>query len=320
MAIYKLGSKGEEVRRIQQKLTELGLYQGPLDGDFGGGTNAAVIKFQKSKGLTGDGLVGQNTWSALFAEDIPKPDLFNQALIRKCLALTGTFETGKAAPECFCGLSGDFDGQGMSFGVLQWNFGQGSLQPLLHDMLTEHGPVMHEIFGPHFDAFQSALTSTSKDELLEFVRSVQHPVNHKVYEPWAGYAKALGRTAEFQEIQARHARQVYDRAIKMCQEYGLWSERAVALMFDICTQNGSINAVTRQRIQSEFKSLDQSQPKEALEQHKLEIVANRRAEVCNPRWVDDVRSRKLCIARGGGNVHGIAFDLEGQFGIGLRPF
>ncbi len=59
MAIYKLGSKGEEVRRIQQKLTELGLYQGPLDGDFGGGTNAAVIKFQKSKGLTGDGLVGR---------------------------------------------------------------------------------------------------------------------------------------------------------------------------------------------------------------------------------------------------------------------
>jgi len=33
-----------------------------------------------------------------------------------------------------------------------------------------------------------------------------------------------------------------------------------------------------------------------------------------------VRARKLCIANGGGVVHGINFDLDGQFGIGLREF
>jgi hypothetical protein len=37
----------------------------------------------------------------------------------------------------------------------------------------------------------------------------------------------------------------------------------------------------------------------------MSIVANRRAEAANPRWVDDVRVRKLCIARGEGAVHGI---------------
>lgn len=36
----------------------------------------------------------------------------------------------------------------------------------------------------------------------------------------------------------------------------------------------------------------------------MSIVANRRAEAANPRWVDDVRVRKLCIARGEGTVHG----------------
>ena len=59
---------------------------------------------------------------------------------------------------------------------------------------------------------------------------------------------------------------------------------------------------------------------DALEIEKMRIVAVRRAEASNLRWVDDVRVRKLCIANGGGRVHGINYDLEGQFGIGLAAF
>src|SRR5262245_15753274 len=42
--------------------------------------------------------------------------------------VTGTFENSGDPYE---GVSGDFDGQGISCGVLQWNIGQGSLQPLV---------------------------------------------------------------------------------------------------------------------------------------------------------------------------------------------
>jgi hypothetical protein len=49
----------------------------------------------------------------------------------------------------------------------------------------------------------------------------------------------------------------------------------------------------------------------------MRIVANRRAEASNPRWVEDVRARKICCANGGGRVHGIPYDLEKQFGIRL---
>jgi putative peptidoglycan binding protein len=319
MTIYKLGSRGDEVRAIQEKLGALGDYRGPIDGDFGGGTQAAVAAFQRREGIEPDGCVLQQTWEALFGSPIPEPAIGDQELAYRCLALTGSFETGTGIPDCFCGISGDFDGQGISFGVLQWNFGQESLQPLLRDMIGRHPDVIGPIFGGHFDAFAEALNA-DKDDLLNFARSVQHPVTHAVFEPWRGFAKALGRTPEFQAIEAEYASGVFRRALGMCRDYGLTSERAVALMFDIVTQNGSIDKVTRARILGEIQSLPASLSDGEREVRKLVIVANRRAEAANPRWVDDVRVRKLCIARGEGTVHGIPYKLDEQFAIGLRQF
>lgn len=319
MAVYKLGSRGDEVRAMQQRLAALGHYRGPIDGDFGGGTQAAVIAFQRSSGIDADGTVQQVTWQALFDAPIPKPAIGNKDLAYRCLALTGSFETGTGVPDCFCGISGDFDGQGMSFGVLQWNFGQGTLQPMIKDMINRHPDVIGPIFGNHFEAFTEALNA-DRDELLDFARSVQHPVTRAVFEPWRGFAKSLGRTPQFQAIQTEHANGIYRRALDMCRDYGLWSERAVALMFDIVTQNGSIGTVTKARIQGEIGALPASLSDEERETRSLVVIANRRAEAANARWIDDVRVRKLCIARGHGVVHGIPYQLDEQYAIGLRRF
>jgi len=53
------GDKGEAVKDLQ---TLLGIG---ADGDFGPGTKAAVIAFQRKKGLLADGIVGRGTWAAL---------------------------------------------------------------------------------------------------------------------------------------------------------------------------------------------------------------------------------------------------------------
>ncbi len=315
--MYALGSAGPEVRRIQQRLTELGCYTGPVDGDFGGGTLAAVRRFQLRQRLEADGVVGDGTWQALFGAPAQSPAAASDSLLARCLTLTGSFETGKGAPDCFCGISGDFDGQGISYGVLQWNFGQGTLQPLLQEMLDRHPDVAEDVFGDYLEPLRQALAA-DKDELMAFARSVQDPNRHFVYEPWRGFARALGRTPEFQAVQQRHAADVYARARQLCRTFALGSERAVALMFDIVTQNGSIKPVTQALIQSDIRTLGGKLSGDALEVRKMEIVANRRAEAASPAWVDDVRRRKLCIARGGGSVHGITYDLEKQFGIGLR--
>lgn len=319
MTCYRLGSRGDEVRAIQAKLAAAGDYRGPIDGDFGGGTQTAVSAFQRRMGLDPDGCVGEGTWSALLGGEMPAPAIGNQDLVFRCLALTGAFETGTGVPDCFCGIGGDFDGQGISFGVLQWNFGQGSLQPLLKDMMGRHPEIVRDIFGTHHDAFAEAL-SADKNDLLNFARSVQHPVTHAVFEPWRGFAKALGRTPEFQSIETEHARGVFQRALALCQEYGLWSERAAALMFDIVTQNGSIDRVTKTRIAGEIQALPPTLAEAERETRSMEIVANRRAEAANPRWIDDVRVRKLCIARGEGTVHGIPYHLDSQFGIALKKY
>jgi lysozyme len=62
----KSGSRGDAVRLLQERLKELGYECGKSDGIFGQKTKQAVLQFQKNKNLKADGIVGINTWSALF--------------------------------------------------------------------------------------------------------------------------------------------------------------------------------------------------------------------------------------------------------------
>lgn len=63
--LSKMGSRGEEVRRIQQKLKNWGYYTGSVDGIYGSQTQSAVRKFQRDNGLTVDGIAGPKTLSYL---------------------------------------------------------------------------------------------------------------------------------------------------------------------------------------------------------------------------------------------------------------
>ena len=54
--LSKLGSRGEEVRKIQTKLRSLGYYKGSVDGIYGTETRNAVKAFQKNCGITVDGI------------------------------------------------------------------------------------------------------------------------------------------------------------------------------------------------------------------------------------------------------------------------
>lgn len=57
--------KSDNVRRLQQALTQLGYYSGTVDGSFGSGTKAAVSAFQQANSLTVDGIAGSATIALL---------------------------------------------------------------------------------------------------------------------------------------------------------------------------------------------------------------------------------------------------------------
>jgi hypothetical protein len=313
MAAFKKGASGDDVARIQKALKDAGLYEGETNGVFDDGTETGVKGFQTRNGLAADGIVGPQTWARLFPSAI---SVDKGGLSSRCLALTGSFETGQLAPDCFAAIAGNFDGQGMSFGALQWNFGQGTLQPLLQEMFDSCHDIALKIFGDDLEPLQKAIKG-GKESSIAFAVSIQDQGKKMLNTHWRQMFRFLGLTPEFQAIETKGAAVYHDKAVRLCKDYALWSERGLALMFDIAVQNGSISETVKGLILNDVGKLGQLAP-EDMETEKMRIVANRRAEAANPDFIEDVRKRKLCIAEGKGVVHGIAYDLAVQFGLDLR--
>ena len=62
MSVYdKLAMDGTQGYKV------LGYYADEIDGQFGAGTKAAVIDFQKANGLEADGMVGSETKAILYS-------------------------------------------------------------------------------------------------------------------------------------------------------------------------------------------------------------------------------------------------------------
>ncbi|HNB01823.1 MAG: peptidoglycan-binding protein [Nitrosomonas sp.] len=77
MTRYKEGDSGKDIKRIQTALKDKGFNPGALDGEFGPGTEAAVIAFQKSEGLVADGVIGTQTLKALGLIESDQPESFD---------------------------------------------------------------------------------------------------------------------------------------------------------------------------------------------------------------------------------------------------
>ncbi len=75
MALLRVGSSGQNVLTLQQKLQDAGFSPGPLDGDFGPLTERALRTYQQRNGLEVDGVVGPATAGALGMSgfDAPPP-------------------------------------------------------------------------------------------------------------------------------------------------------------------------------------------------------------------------------------------------------
>jgi peptidoglycan hydrolase-like protein with peptidoglycan-binding domain len=63
--LLELNEESSEVRELQQQLSQLGYYNGPISGFYGELTQASVIEFQRDEGLEADGVTGPTTRSRI---------------------------------------------------------------------------------------------------------------------------------------------------------------------------------------------------------------------------------------------------------------
>lgn len=92
-------------------------------------------------------------------------------------------------------------------------------------------------------------------------------------------------------------------------------------MFDINVQNGNVDVKgAGAKIKEDFQNISVGLSDDEQEVERMRIIARRRAEVANSRWVQDVLRRKMTIAEGEGVVHGKKYVLARDFDITLRPW
>jgi len=251
----------------------------------------------------------------------------------KAVRITSTFETGRAGS--FGGLTGNFDGQGVSFGLMNFAWKAGSLVTLLKEFLRDHPAAFAEVFGPDTDRFREIVLATKPDpknpklqvrdvdRQMEFARNVLNDANNKIREPWRTYFRRLETNPEFRRIQVKAVRKAAERARYWCEYFGLKTERAFAFMFDLVSSHGGawLNAKKfkgqrrkRLRAMIEKKKADVGRV-ELTELDKLEVIANMIADVSGEKWRDKVRIRKLWFVNGNGRVHGEFWDLAKDFGV-----
>jgi hypothetical protein len=88
--VIALGDYGNNVREVQARVGAT------VDGDFGKGTESAVVGFQRVHGLGADGVVGSETWAALDKErplpsyPPPLPPKFDPAVLNRITYIAGS--------------------------------------------------------------------------------------------------------------------------------------------------------------------------------------------------------------------------------------
>ena len=100
-ATLSMGSRGERVALVQQRLKEWGYYTGDVDGVFGRGTYTAVVRFQRQNGLSVDGVVGKSTAAAM---GVSLTGTVSASLYRESeLSLLARLVSGEARGEPYIG-------------------------------------------------------------------------------------------------------------------------------------------------------------------------------------------------------------------------
>lgn len=285
--------QGELVRKFQAVLKDGGFLDDTADGVYGGRTEAALKKFQEEKQLPITGKVDDQTWQSLMGTAAPD-------LKQRCLQVTADFE-GTGFTKCV----GNFDGAGLTWGIIGFTLKHGELEAILKKIRTNHPDVFSAAFGNLETKIVEVLNSSLAAQ-MNFANSISVGANKmKILPEWAAAFERLGLNEKVQAIQLERTEKYFDIAVRDVERFTVENELGLALCFDIAVQNGGIDQTEGQRIRNKI-----TQTPPATPQDLRKIIANVVAENSNPTYIEDVRKRKLTMATTQGTVHGSKYDIK----------
>lgn len=157
------------------------------------------------------------------------------------LTLTGHFED---SGEPLTAVTGDFDQMGISLGVLQWNIGSGSLQPMIKTIGEQ--AVLQTM--PTYGADLWRACTADKNTGLAICRAWQR--NAKLNPTAFAELKSLTRSAAFSSEQLKRAGGVARAAYSDTQTFaaqspafGSATKPLFCWFFDLHTQNGGLKSL-----------------------------------------------------------------------------
>jgi peptidoglycan hydrolase-like protein with peptidoglycan-binding domain len=286
--LFSSGARGGIIEQIQQRLNAAGLSAGMADGRYGTNTITAVTAFQSAHGLTATGQIDVDTWSSLMQMDIP-------AVRDRALQLTAAFEG-----HGFTLALGNFDGAGLTWGIIGFTLRSGSLKNVFERVLAQNPDLVRQAFGANTDQWLGILTAPPSQQMA-FADSIsQDSDKRRLPADWLAAFRTFGSMPAVQAVQVQVAdRSYFQPALQTAARYALTTELGLALCFDIHVQNGGVSAAADSQIRAKLAA----QPG-ASQQDRREIIANAVADNANPTFRENVRRRKLTLATGAGMVNG----------------
>ena len=293
---FAKGLRGMIAKRIQSDLLRAGFFSGPVDrfvdGDFGGNTETALRALQERRGLPVNGAVDVETWQQFTTDPLP-------TLFERCLGMTAQFEG-----HGFGLLQGNFDGAGLTWGIIGFTLQSKEIQALLAAAEAEVPGTLARVLGPLAPTWQRVVQTPLAQQIAWADSISSGPSKTRVPPEWKDAFARLGDEPIVKRLQMKRA---YDKYFVPCARsastLGLRSEIGIELAFDVHVQNGSFKPAAF--------ALAAALPAGTPEIERRRRLANAVADSANPRWVEDVRERKLALANGGGSVHGRGYSLAG---------
>lgn len=235
--------------------------------------------------------------------------------------MTGFFETSSGYPTCYGITGGNFDGQGLSHGVLQFNFGTGSLQPLWNHLNNNHNQLCRDIFGANYAEWSDVLTRTTADQIAwgdSISLGTTDEEKRQIDATWKALFQTLGETQESIDKQKTYAESWLPNANKWFKTLGLYSRRGFALLWDISVQQGRLFPLNL--IINDFRSIvTNNKTRAQIEEEKLRIICDRTSFHNRPNeWSQVTYDRKIMLINGTGDYYGTPFNMT-QYDLDYDP-